>query len=141
MIYKPPQLLREDKSIGNIPRYKNPGETGENNEPNKHRNLNSSKMPVLNEYLIIGGAFFLPTQEDDVNMPHGKSPGGTGENSKPKNIRSPIHPRSQSLLKMIFLVTNLFYYPNNMSQMTLLVAHFFYYLNNMAKISGYIFLQ
>ena len=49
---------------------KTPGKTGDNSETNKHGEKNSPKMPVLNEYGIIGCEFFLPPQEDDVNTTH-----------------------------------------------------------------------
>ena len=76
-------------------------------------------MPVFNEYGIIGGAFLLPLQEDDVSMPHDKIPVKTGETVNLTKVGIPIHPRWQSLLNMIFLV-----------------AHFFYFLKKMATSYG-----
>ena len=52
---------------------KTPGKTGDNNKPNNHGEKNSSKMPVLNGYVIISDTFILPTQEDDGNLPNRKT--------------------------------------------------------------------
>ena len=57
-------------------------------------------MPVLNEYLIIGGAFLLPPQEDDVNLPHDKIPGKTREKSEPNKHGDP------NSLKMAVFIEN-----------------------------------
>ena len=40
-------------------------------------------MPVLNEYVIIGGAFLLRPQEDDENLSQDKIPRKTGGSSNP----------------------------------------------------------
>ena len=69
--------------LGGMPSDKTPGKTGYSNEPNKNGDQNSSKMPVLNEYGIIGVEFLLPPQEDDGNLPHDKIPVKTGYNSEP----------------------------------------------------------
>ena len=81
--YKPPQFLREDKYVGGMPCDKTPGKTGYSNEPNNHGDPNSPKMPVLNEYGIIGVEFILPPQEDDGNLPNDKIPVKTGYNNEP----------------------------------------------------------
>ena len=50
-------------------------------------------MPVLKEYIIIGGAFLLPPQEYDGNMPQNKIPGKTEENSEPNKYGDPNSPK------------------------------------------------
>ena len=42
-----------------------------------------TKIPVLHEHGIIGGAFLLPHQEGVGNIPHDKIPGKNGEKNKP----------------------------------------------------------
>ena len=60
--YKPHQVLIKDKDVRNLPLDATPGKIGGNNEPNKYGDPNPPKMPVLNEYIIISGAFLLPPQ-------------------------------------------------------------------------------
>ena len=59
-----------------------PLKTWDNNETNKHGDPNSPDMTVLNEYVIIGGAFLLQHQEDYWNITHDKIPSKTGEKSE-----------------------------------------------------------
>ena len=82
---------------------------GENNEPKNHGEPNFPKIPVLNEYGIIGGAFLLTPQEDDINMPHDKTPEQLGKTVNLSNMGIPIHPRWHYLLNMILMVTYFFY--------------------------------
>ena len=85
------------------------GKTGENNEPKNHGEPNFPKMPVLNEYGIIGGAFLLTPQEDHINLPHDKTPEKLGKTVNLSNMGIPIHPRWHYLLNMILMVTYFFY--------------------------------
>ena len=102
-----------------MPHDKHPGKPGKNNKPKNPWDTIFPNMPVFNEYGIIGAAFLLPLQEDDVSMPHDKIPVKTGETVNLTKVGIPIHPRWQSLLNMIFLV-----------------AHFFYFLKKMATSYG-----
>ena len=92
---------------------------GENNEPKNHGEPNFPKIPVLNEYGIIGGAFLLTPQEDHINMPHDKTPGKTGENNEITSTKIKIHSKCQSLMNMELLVVHFFYHPNNIMEICL----------------------
>ena len=76
-----------------MPHDKTPFKNGENSKYNNKEETNSPKMPVLKEYIIIGGVFILPPQEYDVNMPQNKIPGKTGENSEPNKYGDPNSPK------------------------------------------------
>ena len=65
--YKTPQVLREDKYVGNIPHDKPPEKTGEKNETNKYGYLNSTNMTVLIKHNIYGHKLLLLPQEYGPN--------------------------------------------------------------------------
>ena len=67
-----------EKDNENLTQVETSGKNGKTNEPNKHGKKNSPKMPVLNEYGCICGAFLLPPQKDDRNLPRDKINGKTG---------------------------------------------------------------
>ena len=60
--YKPPQVLRKDEDVGNMPHGRTPGKIGKKNKPNMDGETNSPKIPIFNSYGIIGGSFLLPPQ-------------------------------------------------------------------------------
>ena len=66
--YKPPLGSINEKDNENLNQGETSGKNGTTNEPNKHGDPNSPNMPILNEYVFIGGTFVLTPQEDDVNI-------------------------------------------------------------------------
>ena len=77
------------------------------------------------------GIYYKPSQvlredKDFGNMPHDKSHGKMGRTMDPTSMGISICPRYKSLLNMILMVANFFYYPKKMAQMTLLISHLFY---------------